>query len=78
MGKEQSKSAATSGDVHINILNQLEEQAERHYDHEIKLWVLLALNIIQISYKVFRWYQKRVARKAFRKGAQSTDNIDKL
>lgn len=78
MGKEQSKSASTSGDAHINILNQIEENNERHNDHELKLWVLLALNFAQIVYKMFSWYQKRVSRKAFRKGcAQSMENIDK-
>lgn len=79
MGKEQSKSASTSGDAHVNILNQIEENTERHNDHEIKLWILLAMNVAQIVYKVFRWHQKSIARKAFRKGcAQSSENIDKV
>lgn len=76
MGKPQSKESTNSGDAQVNIINEIQANNARHVNHEIKLWLLLALNLLQILYKIFNWHQKRVRRKAFVKGCRSQDAVN--
>lgn len=78
MGKSASKTVSTTGDPQVNIVNQLEDHSVRHEGHELKLWLLLALNLLQILWAVFQWNTKRIKTKAFRKGLKSQDNLNRV
>ena len=72
MGKQQSKTTDITGDAHVNVINELAAvNNDRHSDHELKLWVLIALNVLQILYKIYKCHQKRLTRRAFAKGCKS-------
>lgn len=77
MGKPQSKTAV-SGDSNVNIINQLEQHSEFHDDHNLKLWIIIVFNIAQVLFAIYKWNNKRVKRKAFKKGCMSTNNLDKI
>lgn len=78
MGKSQSKSVSNSGDPQINIMNTLESHEERHNDHDLKLWILIVMNAIQVAWAIFKWYQKRIKRKAYLEGMKSQDALNKV
>lgn len=50
MGKTQSKSQ--DGTTNINIEEHLENNQLSHEAHEIKLWLILAINILQVLFIV--------------------------
>ena len=75
MGKQQSKATSVSGDPQVNIINQLESHESLHEDAQIKLWLLIALNVIQMLLTLYKWHEKRVKRRAFLKGCKSTDAL---
>lgn len=78
MGKSQSKDVKNSGDPQVNIINTLESHEELHYDHELKLWILLAINVLQITWTILKYFQKRVQKKAFNQGVKSMDALNKV
>lgn len=78
MGKQQSKTTSISGDPQVNIVNQLEDHSILHEEHAIKLWILLALNIIQLSVTAYKWHAKHVRRRAFEKGCKSSETLSKV
>lgn len=76
MGKSASKTVSTEGDPQVNIINQLEDHSVRHESHELKLWLILSLNVLQIIWAVLLWNMKRIKLKAFLKGTKSNATLD--
>lgn len=76
MGKQQSKSASSTGDSNVNIVNILEHHDMLHEEHAIKLWIILAINLLQLAIKLFKWYHNKTQQKAFKKGCKSMENLD--
>lgn len=76
MGKSASKTVNTNGDPQVNIINQLEDHSVRHEEYELKLWIILGLNLLQVIWTVYQWNTKRIKQEAFRKGLKSQDNLN--
>lgn len=78
MGNSKSKKATIDGDSNVNIINQLDHHSELHEDHDLKLWIIIFFNLLQILIMIVKWYNKKITKKAFRKGCASSDNLDKV
>lgn len=78
MGKSNSKdeNVHQAGDTNVNIIQHLEQNQNRHDEHEIKLWIILAIVIIQLILVLRKTLKKKWRRQGFEKGkAISTANI---
>lgn len=77
MGKPQSKSQ--DGNTNINIEEHLENNEINHAAHEIKLWLILGMNIFQILYLIHSVLKKKWERKAFNRARMlSQDQLDSV
>ena len=66
MGNEQS-TENNNGDAQINIVNTLNSHSEKHYNHELKLYLILfvvTLQLILTLYKIYKNFYRRQALKA--------------
>ena len=54
MGKSASKNIQSSGDTNVQIINSLENHSQFHEDHDIKLWIILALVVFLVLTKVYQ------------------------
>ena len=70
MGKTQSKAISQSGDPQVTVIQNQEVHTQMHEDHEIKLWIILALLCILVLFKIQSVYKKR-ERKTAIKAARS-------
>ena len=79
MGKTQSKHTSQEGDTNINIVENLENNQVQHENHEIKLWLILAINVVQIIFLVFKTLKRRWRREGFERArAASQDILDSI
>lgn len=77
MGKPQSKSQ--DGNTNINIEEHLINNEVSHFGHEIKLWIILAINILQLLYIIRNILKKKWRQQGFsRARALSLDNLDSV
>ena len=75
MGKTQSKSVENTGDAQITVIQQTQEaHSEDHQQHEILLWIVLAMVAIQLIIKLYEVYKKH-ERKLALKAARSVAAI---
>ena len=66
MGKTQSHSAQNTGNAQVNVINQLEAHSEAHEGHELKLWLILSLVVIQTAILLYKQYTKSMNRCALK------------
>lgn len=75
MGKSNSKTEQ-SGDNNINIIEHLEQNENSHENHELKLWIILVVVILQLILVLRKILEKRWKRKGYEMGrAASKANI---
>lgn len=75
MGKPNSK-VDQKGENNINIVEHLEQNENYHDSHEIKLWLILAIVLIQLILVLRKTLKKRWQRKGYAMGkAASIANI---
>ena len=77
MGNEQSSENNNVGDTQINILNKLENHSSKHDDHEIKLYIILIIVILQLSLTVYRIYKKFSKNQAL-KAAKTITKLEEI
>lgn len=78
MGNSQSKTVQ-EGSNNINIVEHLENNDLNHTAHEIKLWLILGLNTIQVLYLRHKVLKKKWQRKAFDRARMlSQDNLSSV
>lgn len=77
MGKHHSKTQHQEGNTNINIVEHLENNSEQHSEHEIKLWLILVLNVVQVLYIGYQALKRKWRRQGFNRAITvSRDNID--
>lgn len=79
MGKHHSKTQTQDGNTNINIVEHLGNKSEQHTEHEVKLWLILVLNVIQILYIGYQALKRKWRRQGFNRAiASSRDNLDSI
>ena len=77
MGKTYSRSQDNKGDAQVNVYNALEAHCEAHEGHEIKLWLILSLALVQVTFTLYKQYVKAANRRAI-KAARSLAGINNI
>ena len=75
MGKTYSKNFENKGDLQVSIVNSLESNSSAHEEHELKLWVIIALLVVLLGINLHKLYAQKVKRKAL-KSAMSIAQVD--
>ena len=76
MGKTFSKDNHQSGETNIEISEHLEQNTDSHSAHEIKLWVIIFLLIVQMLLTAYKILKRKWKRQGFDQAKQlSTLNI---
>lgn len=79
MGKHHSKTQTQDGNTNINIVEHLENNNDQHMEQEVKLWLILVLNGIQILYIGYQELKRKWRRQGFNRAiASSRDNLDSI
>ena len=79
MGKSNSKSNHQSGDTNINIADHFEQNGVSHDAHELKLWIIIILLLIQLACSLFKALKTHWQREGFQNARElSTVTIDKV
>ena len=74
MGKPQSKVVSHNGDPQVRIINMQEMHTEQH---ELKLYLILGIVIIQLGITIYRLRKKNMRKQAI-KTAKSIINLTEL
>lgn len=76
MGNKKSTAAKveTAGDKDVTIIANQELHTIYHDEHEIKLWLILIIVLIQLLLVFYKLLQRRERRRAF-KSRRNLDNI---
>ena len=77
MGKTQSRSAQNTGDAQVNVINTLEAHSGAHVGHELKLWLILSLVVLQTILTSYKYYTKSANKRAM-KAARSIAGIHNI
>lgn len=79
MDKPQSKETSQDGITNININEELENNTYHHQAHELKLWFILAINILQLMWMLRKMLKKKWRREGFdRARSISRDELDSV
>lgn len=73
MGTEESKSQVNhQGDANVKIINNQIEHTKRLDDHEVLLWVMLAIVATQLAITLLRMLNRFMNKKALKKAEALT------
>ena len=76
MGKTFSKDNHQSGETNIEITEHLEQNTDSHSAHEIKLWIIIFLLIVQMLLTAYKILKRKWKRQGFEHAKQlSTLNV---
>ena len=76
MGKTWSKSSHQSGETNVEINEHIEQNTLAHDAHEVKLWIIIILLIIQLTFTIHKNLKRKWKRQGFDQAKQlSTINI---
>lgn len=81
MGKQQSKSAShvQEGTTNVNINEHIQQNEWLHEGHEIKLYILIVINVIQLLLVLQQKLKRKWRRQGFQRGrAASIDALDSV
>lgn len=74
--KKSTPEVNTNGDQVVTVINKQDQHTTLLEEHQVKLWLVLVLQLLQISLTIFKWYQKRIRRRAFLQGRKSQDALN--
>lgn len=76
MGKPQSKSVTQDGTTNVNINEHIENNELLHQSHEIKLYIIIVINLFQLVLVLRNTLRKKWRRQGFERAqAASMDNL---
>lgn len=79
MGKPNSKTSSQEGTTNININEHLENNSLYHESHDIKLWIILVVNILQILWILRKIMKKKWRREGFNRArVLSRENLEEV